>query len=306
MYALLKIWVKIALRFYCRSISFSVKPHDNLPTILACNHPNSFLDALIIGSHYNRPIYFLARGDAFSKPWVNYILRIMHLIPIYRITEGRNQLKNNEATFKECLSLLESNGVLLVFPEGICRNEWSVQPLKKGTARLAFMAWHEAQLTKMVIRPVSISYSSFTRVPMDVWIKEGEAIYCFAEKNDPVKFYQQFNNKLHEQLEANLADKERMSKTKPFNYRKLLLAIPAFAGWITHKWLYVLLNALACRKTKNTVFLQSVLFALLLLIYPVFLVVTTCIVIFFTGNLLFALLLAVLPLLAFSYKKYLE
>lgn len=297
--------MRIALHFYCRTISFSLKPPDDLPTILACNHPNSFLDALIIGSHYQRPVHYLARGDVFAKPWIRYLLRKIHMIPVYRLTEGRTQLKNNEATFRECLSILENRGVVLIFAEGICKNERSVQPLKKGTARLAFMAWHEANLTEMIIRPLSLTYSSFTDVPMNVCIIEGATTSFFNEEsNNPNKFYQRLNEDLHQQLETNLVAESKMHNSKPSVRKKLLLALPALIGWITHKWLYNFLKEVTKRKTKNTVFFHSVLFGLLLLTYPILLLAVVFSLTVFTGKLSFLLLIPTLPLFAWSYKEF--
>ncbi|HXB10524.1 MAG TPA: 1-acyl-sn-glycerol-3-phosphate acyltransferase, partial [Bacteroidia bacterium] len=51
----------------------SIKGGENLPKkgpiIFACNHPSSFLDALTITYYYWPAIYYIARGDAFKKPF---------------------------------------------------------------------------------------------------------------------------------------------------------------------------------------------------------------------------------------------
>ncbi len=121
-----KIWVRLGLLLYCKKIFINRKESHNkkVPTILACNHPNSFLDALIIGSNYPQEIYFLARGDAFKNPWVAKILRGLNMIPVYRISEGKDNLENNADTFEQCIDVLKRNETLLIFSEGICINEW--------------------------------------------------------------------------------------------------------------------------------------------------------------------------------------
>ena len=142
-------------------------------------------------------------------------------------------------------------------------------------------------------------------MPLEVSVKEGETINCFSNSTEsPTKFYQKFNAGLHEQLSVNLVDKKKMFKAKSFVRRKALLAIPAFIGWATHKWLYKLLKRLTVRKTANTVFFHSVLFGLLLIVYPIILLLVTTSVIVFTGQPLFLFLFFALPFLAWSYKEF--
>ena len=237
MYLLLKIWVRLALLLYVKKISVSFKQHPRQPIILACNHPNSFLDALIIGSHYKKPIHFLARGDAFSKPFINKLLRGLNMIPIFRMSEGRKQLENNKDTFIECLGVLQEKGIIAIFSEGICKNETAVRELKKGTSRLAFMAWHETGINELAVIPVTLLYSSFTNVPMSIYVKEGEII---SKEQFPIlppaKFHAEFNQVLKERLEKTLAIINELSKgrTKEKGLKKILLAIPALIGWTTH------------------------------------------------------------------------
>lgn len=41
-------------------------PNDR-PILLCCNHPNAFMDALLLGSTIQRRTWFLARSDVFRK-----------------------------------------------------------------------------------------------------------------------------------------------------------------------------------------------------------------------------------------------
>jgi 1-acyl-sn-glycerol-3-phosphate acyltransferase len=307
LYFLLKIWVWLGLRFYTKKNSITFSDNNNRPVILACNHPNSFLDALIIGSHYKRPVHFLARGDAFSKPVINRLLRSLNMIPIFRITEGREQLKYNEDSFNECLEVLEKNGALLIFAEGICKNEWILRPVKKGTARIALRAKHDKKIKDLSVIPVALSYSSFNDVPFQVHIKEGKPIMIdelTAAK--PNEFYSNFNELLKQQLESTLRSKEDFERgnKRAGVLKKSILAIPAFVGYITHKPFYYLCKSLAKRKTVGTVFFHSVLFSILLFTYPVVLFVITIISVLLTRQLSLWFLMILLPLAAYCYKEY--
>jgi 1-acyl-sn-glycerol-3-phosphate acyltransferase len=299
--------VRLGLLFYCKKISISFNSYTKTPVILACNHPNSFLDALIIGSHYKHPVHFLARGDVFSKPLVNRLLRAINMIPIYRITEGREQLKYNEDTFEECLNVLENNGTVLIFSEGVCKNEYSLRPLKKGTARLAYMAWRDREINNLSIHPVSISYSSFTNLQVVAYVREGKAI----TQNDVAaaiapQFYQKLNQSISEQLERNSLSEEEMQEIA-LDKRKigrLVIAIPAFVGWLTHKPYYNFVRDFARRKTAGTVFYQSVLFGMLLITYPLVVLFITAMVVIITHIQFYWLLLFLLPFTTWCYKEY--
>ena len=106
--------------------------------MIAATHPNSFLDAIIIACLIDRPLHFLARSDVFRAKWADKILRKLNLIPIYRLQEGPKSLTRNDDTFRECHSILEQGGAILIFIEGLSLIDYKIRPLKKGLARIAF------------------------------------------------------------------------------------------------------------------------------------------------------------------------
>ncbi len=239
-----------------------------------------------------RSIHFLARGDAFRKPRVASVLRGMHMIPIFRLSEGKENLQRNEETFKLSLNVLRQNGCILIFPEGICVNENKVRPLKKGTARLSFSAWEEPGLDDLMIQPVSINYSSFTAVPKHIEITFGEQI-----KKGDAENVRDLNDLLHDRLEAGL------HKPATRKGHSILLALPALIGYITQRWFYVAWRNFARKKTKNTVFYDSVVFCLLMLTYPFFVLIITALLVMIAGPWGW-LALPLLPFTAWAYKEY--
>ena len=76
-------------------------PNDR-PVILACNHPNAFMDAIMLGSTTRRRTWFLARSDVFRKKWLAQFLSFIGIIPIYRLLEGAENLSKNDETFEKC------------------------------------------------------------------------------------------------------------------------------------------------------------------------------------------------------------
>lgn len=290
-------------------VFFESKLSFDEPKIIACNHPNSFFDAIIIAIYYPKPIYFLARGDAFKKPLVAKFLKAIHLIPIYRISEGRNNLSKNDKTFKRCLSLLKKGETILIFSEGLCVNEWKLRSLKKGTARLALMGM-EAGITNLKILPTNINYDSFTTVPKNILVnfnKEFIANSILYSKES--EFYNNFNAVLKEGIAKDLITKEKVQvlkwdTTKKNTLKKIIISMPAFFGWLTQKWFYNSIKKLVVKKTKNSVFYDSVLFGILVVTYPLFVLFVSLLFGFFFGIKVSILTFFLLPVLAYSYKVY--
>src|SRR5215216_614897 len=160
-YSVLKIYAKLAIKVYCRRIIIN-RPEvlkSNGPLLLAANHPNSFLDGMILTTLFDHPVHSLARGDVFKNKWINKFLRSIQLLPVYRTSEGVENLEHNYTTFAACIEAFKKAGIVLIFSEGRCENEWHLRPLKKGTARLSISSW-EKNIPLTVI-PTAFNYSSF-------------------------------------------------------------------------------------------------------------------------------------------------
>lgn len=298
------------MKIYCSKtkVHFDNATSFTVPKIIASNHPNSFFDAIVIAVHYPKPIHFLARGDAFKNPFVAKILSSLHLIPIYRLSEGKSNLSKNDATFKKCISLLKQNKTILIFSEGLCINEWQLRPLKKGTARLALMA-KEENIENLKIQPTNINYSSFTKNPKEVQINFNTEFSSNNITNHKESiFYNSFNSKLQQGILHNLLIQNNQNQVKLFAINNIflqqtLLFIPASLGYLLNQGIYSLFKNIAHKKTKNTVFYDSVLFGLLLLFYPL-IVLFISILIGFIFNFKIALLMFILfPLSGWCYSQ---
>ena len=79
------------------------------PLLIAANHPNSFLDAIIIATLFDKPVYSLARGDAFKKPLYARLLRKLNMHPVYRTSEGVENMEHNYSTFDACKVIFKKN-----------------------------------------------------------------------------------------------------------------------------------------------------------------------------------------------------
>lgn len=180
---------------------------NNQPSIFACTHPNSFLDAIIIGAYSPRKLYFLARSDVFNTPFKMWLLSKMNLIPIYRLQEGSENLHKNEDTFAKCFEIMKKGGSILIFSEGISITDKIVRPLKKGTARIAFGAesYNNFSLDLQII-PMSLNYTypSIFRTEVIIGVQPPIALknYKAIYEASQVKAIRQFNSELFEGIKA--------------------------------------------------------------------------------------------------------
>lgn len=131
------------------------------PVIFCSNHPNAFMDAIMVGSALPRRTWFLARSDVFRKKWLANFLTFIGIIPIYRLLEGAENLQKNDETFDKCSRMLEEKKAIIIFSEGLCIQERRLRKLKKGTARIAFGSEEKNNFSlDVTIVPVGINYSS--------------------------------------------------------------------------------------------------------------------------------------------------
>lgn len=131
------------------------------PVIFCSNHPNAFMDAIMVGSAVPRRVWFLARSDVFRKKWLANFLTFVGIIPIYRLLEGAENLQKNDETFDKCSKMLEEKKSILIFSEGLCIQERRLRKLKKGTARIAFGSEEKNNFNlDLIIVPCGANYSS--------------------------------------------------------------------------------------------------------------------------------------------------
>lgn len=296
---------------WCRRLIINKRELLNIkgPVLLASNHPNSFLDSVILDTLFTASVWSLARGDAFKKPLYIRLLTRLKILPVYRTSEGVENLSENYKTFDDCLKIFRMNGVICIFSEGKCINEWHLRPLKKGTARLTMKAWEEH--IPLQVLPVGINYNSFRLFGKNVFINFGEIIhkehFNLAEP-DGLR-HQAFNHRLNEefkQLVFEIPETDKKKKTKLLYIKipllkKILLAIPALTGFITHLFLFLPVKAFTNSRTLHTDHYDSVIIAILLFAYPIYLFLLVAILWIITKSWLVLFLLLLLPFTAWSY-----
>ena len=256
MVAILKLVARLALWIFCPRVRIqgSALMASKGPLLIVANHPDSFLDAIILGAYYPRKLHFLARGDVFRKPLFGFLLRSIGMIPIHRAREGREHLHLNTDTFAESVEVLRRGDGLLIFIEGICLLTHEIQPFKKGATRILEAA-HAAGIQPMV-HVVGLGYSDFRAFGKVVHI----AIEALAEEQvfGQARHRLDFNEAVRGQMVRLLeVPEEVVSVRKGLFY---YLNLPYFRFVSDFVW----------QRTAGTVFYDSVLFGVLLFTYPVY------------------------------------
>jgi len=177
------------------------------------------------------------------------------MIPVYRLREGKEFLHLNDYAFKESIRLLKNNEAVLIFIEGVCLNTNQLQPFKKGTARILQGCHSENHFPQ--IHMAGIAYNNFKGIGKRVnlclapFIQNSQIISA----KDRVDFNQQIFTKLSGLIIPN-SQGTLIKKT---------------ALYYLHLPLYSLVYNFVQKKTKGTVFFDSVLFGVLLFMYPFYL-----------------------------------
>ncbi len=310
---LLKLYVRLAAHLFFHSIEVSNKEllKSKGPLLIASNHPNSFLDAILLEMLFDVPITALARGDAFKSKKMFRLLRRLKILPIYRLREEAENLNINYKTFDACVDIFRKEEAILIFSEGLCVNEWHLRPLGKDTARLAFRTWKEE--VPLVVLPTGINYSGFRKYGSKVNVHVGNFITAqeFNLNHPEGSNLFLFNKKLKDELgqlvyEINYSNDallvEYFGSTSPL--MKIMLAPLGYCVAVLHGPLLGLAILTATITSKNKVHFDSVFFAVLVLGYPIYLLLAALATCYFVGAVWVLLAVAILPITAFCCARF--
>ncbi|HRP56320.1 1-acyl-sn-glycerol-3-phosphate acyltransferase [Agriterribacter sp.] len=312
------------------------------PAIIASNHPNSMLDAVVIGCECKQPVHFMIRSDMFNKPVFRLLLKFLNGIPVYRASEEKEKLRDNFSSFDLCRNILKNKGIIIIFSEGITVHEWKLKPLKSGTAKIVHHALHDRELRHTLqVVPVGLTYSDYEHPAKTLIIQTGEIFYpgklpydehtgawkhefnaqllqqfyslvpaleTNKEKvknvwqaivanitlkhncNNLVRYIhyqagllsaQDFESPVHQKLKRYFLPLHYIDYCKSYAIA-VLLCIPALAGLVLNSLFYFPMRTFCRIKTKGTIFFDALLFGLLTMIYPLYILLASVLLNYFT------------------------
>jgi 1-acyl-sn-glycerol-3-phosphate acyltransferase len=188
---------------YYRSITIINK--HNIPeegrVIFTPNHQNALMDALALLFNIQRQLVFVARADIFKNKKIAAILYFLKILPIYRIRDGYDSLKNNKETFDKTADVLKEGNGLVILPEGNHAGSHRLRPLKKGFARIAFQTeeFHNFDLNIKIV-PTGIDYGNYYKMRDKLLLNFGPPISISDYKALYSKNKPQALNKIREDL----------------------------------------------------------------------------------------------------------
>ncbi|MEP6856805.1 MAG: 1-acyl-sn-glycerol-3-phosphate acyltransferase [Gemmatimonadales bacterium] len=262
-YTVLKWITGIALHWFYGDIRVVGK--DKIPAqgplLIAVNHQNALVDSLIAGWVMPRRIAMTAKATLADNPLIAFVFRILHVVPLRRVSdEARKQnglpvdrSRNHEA-FSEIISLLRQSGAVLIFPEGKSHNEFGLEPLKTGLARLALQARDESGIKGIRILPLGLVFEDKGTPGSAVGARIGKTIEMDSWSGvDHTALTEEIANRLRGVSEiAGLPPKQSGSRVqRKDSIKERLIASAAWWGRLTHQTPVRIARSMAVKRSTN-------------------------------------------------------
>ncbi len=160
-------WIaRTALDWYYRDIEVvgAERIPSGVPLLLAVNHPNNVVDALVVLRVVPRRVRITAKATLWANPILRVAFRWYGVIPLRRVKDepaavtARSNPARNLDAFRAVLDTLEAKHAVLIFPEGISHSQSQLAPLRSGLARLALQARDERNIRGLTILPIGLVF----------------------------------------------------------------------------------------------------------------------------------------------------
>ncbi len=275
-----KSWLYSFLRHYVdwciRSCfhSLKVEGRENLPSdgiyILAPNHSNALMDALVVLQAEKRATAFGARADIFKKKKIARILTFLRIVPMARFRDGLDQVRKIDSVFDKVVECLENGVPFCVFVEGMHQASYEVQPAKGGIFAIAAKAAEKLDKPLYII-PAGICWSDFLHPGADCTLHYGKARR--AEEYLSVQDKRERSRILTAQIQELV--KEPQKRKYPAALR-ILASIPLLLS-LLFCWPIELAALIINSKMKDKVWSNTVRFGCRLVLLPLLLIVAAAV-----------------------------
>ena len=290
-YTALRPYVDLCTRLSYRKFRIEGRLPESGAVLIAPNHCNTLMDALVVLRSRHRATVFGARADIFEQKTVASILRFLRILPMVRRRDGIRNVMRNYEIFDEVDEVLANDVPFCMFAEGRHRPMHSLLPIGKGIARIAFAS---ASKRPTVIVPTGIDYTDFFHYRGDVVLRFGEPIsvneFLSAHEGEgEAAQYQAFRDLLFERISGLITylpddeqyaerwaaiEAERKKTRLPRGLRYLIAALTApffaLAALLTLP-MWGISEFLCHRKIKDAAFRNSIRFAFRLIGTPLML-----------------------------------
>lgn len=205
-YQIARVCMRATLHCYfgrIRTVGLDNVPEKG-PLMFLPNHQNALLDALLIAVNCRRKPYFLTRSDVFSNAIFRSFFAFFHMLPVYRLRDGRHTLPRNEEIFERCAQLLCQGEAVVIFPEASHNLIRRVRPLSKGFTRILFQAIEDCNGKEILLLPVGVNFLRAAEHPDLASLNYGRAfpVSPHYDESDLRSSVQSIRNEVAEQLQT--------------------------------------------------------------------------------------------------------
>ncbi|MDH3705380.1 MAG: 1-acyl-sn-glycerol-3-phosphate acyltransferase [Acidimicrobiia bacterium] len=203
-------------------VHWAQPPPPDGPQLTVANHFGGLSDALVLLHVVPRRPGIVARDVIWRIPVVGWFMTWIGGIPVHKPEdrEGRRGATSNDQMFASCYQALHDGGNLLIFPEGVTRNEPSIAPLKTGAARIVLGA-RTAGTEGIVVVPIGIHYEDKAALRSRVVVKAGMPIDLDAE----------VEAQAHDPAAVDAEDRDAVTQLTALIEERLRRAAPDYADW---------------------------------------------------------------------------
>ncbi len=219
-YRLFRGFIRASVTIYFRTIEVSGRERipASGPVVLVANHPNSIIDAFLLGTQLtNRTINIIAKDSIPSLPVVGALLRKCGVIGVARRIDHPGEIKGIHGTnlkaIETCTPHLQRGEIVTIFGEGISTDSRKLGIIKKGAIRIGYNA-EEASNFRLGVKfvPVGINYSDKRKFRSDVFINVGTpfglADLSSDRRENPAKLLLEGTRRLQDSIEGAIVNLE--------------------------------------------------------------------------------------------------
>lgn len=160
-FTLIRTLIRLLLAVFYRRIEVVGAERIPLtgPLIVAANHHNSVVDAMILLAVVPRRLRTLAKAQLFSHPLIGPLLHLLGALPVNRRQEAGDDPSKNDALFEATTATLRDGGAIMIFPEGRTQPEPVLLELRTGAARMMLAAQgNPARPLAVTLLPVGLVF----------------------------------------------------------------------------------------------------------------------------------------------------
>jgi 1-acyl-sn-glycerol-3-phosphate acyltransferase len=183
------------------------------PLLLCVNHPNNFIDSVLVGAVMPRKVHYLATAALFRNALLGRFLRAAGAIPVYRRQDDPDKMDRNVDVFSACYRAFDDGRVVAIYPEGTTHAEARVQRIKTGAARIA-LGYEAERPGTLKLVPVGLSFEARKSFNARVLVSFGEPFavtpYLPAYREDPVKAVEALTTAIQWAMEAQVVHVDRI------------------------------------------------------------------------------------------------